>query len=228
MQELRGKKAVEDDRKVRSEGKSAGFFEADSAVRSGCANLRIWLTAGVGLAADLWSKCWAVAVLGRWSRGEGGAWMDGERLSGLYGWAVERFGQPNQGHPEGITVIQDTVMFYLGFNKGASWGIAAGQTKLLLIGSGVAMLFMLWLYVSLRRQQRIGQIALGMLFAGALGNTYDRVFNAGRVVDFIRVDLRVWPANPWPTFNVADSLLCVGVAMLMLSLLFGQKGKENV
>jgi len=112
-------------------------------------------------------------------------------------------------------------MFYLGFNRGASWGIASGQTKLLLLGSGVALLFMLWLYFSLRRGQWVGQIALGMLFAGALGNTYDRIFNSGRVVDFIRVDLGVWPADPWPTFNVADSLLCVGVGMLMVSLLFG-------
>ena len=186
-------------------------------------NLRIWLIAGLGLAADLASKCWAVVVLGTWSVGEGGVWMAGERMGGGYGWAIERYGQIKQGHQNGITVIQDYVMYYLGFNRGASWGIAAGQTKLLLLGSAVALLFMLWLYFSLRRDQWVGQISLGMLFAGALGNTYDRIFNSGRVVDFIRVDLHVWPANPWPTFNIADSLLCVGVGMLMVSMLCGGK-----
>jgi len=199
----------------------AGFGGKDSAMRCWGSNLRIWLIAVIGLAADLASKCWAVVMLGTWSTGEGGVWMKGERIGGVYSWAIERFGQTNQGHPEGITVIQDYFMYHLGFNSGASWGLASGKTTLLLLGSGVALLFMLWLYFSLKRSQWVGQIALGMLFAGALGNTYDRIFNSGRVVDFIRVDLHFPPANPWPTFNIADSLLCVGVGMLMVSMLRG-------
>ena len=192
-------------------------------MRSWGSNLRIWLIAVIGLAADLASKCWAVVMLGTWSVGEGEVWMLGDRIGGVYRWAIEGYGQTNQGHQEGITVIQDYVWYHLVFNRGASWGIASGQTTLLLLGSGVALLFMLWLYFSMRRSQWVGQIALGMLFAGALGNTYDRIFNSGRVVDFIRVDLNVWPADPWPTFNIADSLLCVGVGMLMVSMLLGGK-----
>ena len=59
-----------------------------------------------------------------------------------------------------------------------------------------------------------------MLLAGALGNIHDRLFNNGQVVDFIEVNLHFWPANPWPTFNIADVLLCVGVAILVINLLF--------
>ena len=63
----------------------------------------------------------------------------------------------------------------------------------------------------------------GMLVAGALGNMYDRLFNQGNVIDFIEVNLHVWPANPWPTFNVADIFLCIGVGVLLLTLLSSQK-----
>jgi lipoprotein signal peptidase len=38
-------------------------------------------------------------------------------------------------------------------------------------------------------------------------------------VDFIEINLHFWPANPWPTFNIADIFLTVGVATLVLSLL---------
>ena len=59
------------------------------------------------------------------------------------------------------------------------------------------------------------QIALGLVGGGALGNVIDRI-SYGRVTDFI-----VWrvKTHEWPTFNVADAALCVGVGLVMLDML---------
>ncbi|HTA21206.1 MAG TPA: signal peptidase II [Polyangia bacterium] len=59
------------------------------------------------------------------------------------------------------------------------------------------------------------QIALGLVGGGALGNVIDRI-NYGRVTDFI-----VWrvKTHEWPTFNVADAALCIGVGLVMLDML---------
>ena len=80
-----------------------------------------------------------------------------------------------------------------------------------------------WLTLSLLKVGLPAILSYFMLFAGAVGNLYNRIFNDGEVIDFIVVDLHFWPANPWPTFNIADALLCVGVALLLISFYRTQK-----
>jgi signal peptidase II len=63
--------------------------------------------------------------------------------------------------------------------------------------------------VRLARAKTVERIALALLLGGALGNAIDR-WRWGYVVDFIRVE-------HWPTFNVADMALCVGVGLLLLA-----------
>lgn len=63
-------------------------------------------------------------------------------------------------------------------------------------------------------QDRASRLALGLIVAGALGNVVDRI-RVGEVTDFIEVDLGFWPFHPWPIFNVADSLVFVGVFLLL-------------
>lgn len=60
-------------------------------------------------------------------------------------------------------------------------------------------------------------LALGLVFGGAVGNLIDR-WRFGAVVDFIDV---YWRVYHWPAFNVADSAISVGVALLALRLLTG-------
>jgi signal peptidase II len=60
-----------------------------------------------------------------------------------------------------------------------------------------------------------GVIAVGLIFGGAVGNLIDRA-RFGAVVDFVDVHWRTWH---WPAFNVADSAISVGVALLALRLL---------
>ena len=66
--------------------------------------------------------------------------------------------------------------------------------------------------------------ALGGILGGALGNLTDRMARGGMVVDFLDVHYRGWH---WPTFNVADSFISVGVVVLMAHSLFGQQSTEG-
>jgi len=155
------------------------------------AHLCLWLITVLGAGADLLSKSWA----------------------------IERLGSPEQGNLQHIDIIEGYVRFITVFNTGAVGGAAAGKTTLLIGASVVAIIMLLWFFAVSRSNQLGCHIGLGMLLAGALGNLYDRVFNDGKVIDFIEVNLHFWPANPWPTFNIADILLTVGVGILMIFML---------
>lgn len=67
---------------------------------------------------------------------------------------------------------------------------------------------------------------LGLILAGAFGNLADRL-HWGFVVDFVRV--KVWPpANyHWPTFNMADACISLGIALLLIDSIFAIEGREN-
>jgi signal peptidase II len=105
-------------------------------------------------------------------------------------------------------------------NPGAAWGLfrtfspGFRNVFFLLVSLG-AVGFILHYYRKLQRSERFLQVALAFVLAGAVGNFVDRLARK-YVIDFVewywwnRPDLR------WPTFNVADSLIVVGVAMLVL------------
>jgi signal peptidase II len=105
-------------------------------------------------------------------------------------------------------------------NPGAAWGLfrdlslQARNTvfSLTLLG---AVIFILFYFRKLAREQRLLQVALSLVFAGAIGNFIDRLAR-GYVVDFI--DWYWWkrPDLYWPTFNIADSMIVVGVILLVL------------
>ena len=92
-------------------------------------------------------------------------------------------------------------------NTGAAFGLFKGQ-QLLFIGVSVAVIA--WIVWELRRGRSFGGTALwacGLILGGAIGNLIDRL-RLGYVIDFL--DLRVWPV-----FNVGDSAITVGVALLI-------------
>ncbi len=68
---------------------------------------------------------------------------------------------------------------------------------------------------------RVAAVAIGMIFGGAAGNLIDRA-RFGAVVDFLDFYWREWH---WPAFNVADSAISVGVALLALRMLTAQPPK---
>ncbi|MBI9018370.1 MAG: signal peptidase II [Phycisphaerae bacterium] len=126
-------------------------------------------------------------------------------------------------------IIGEWFYLTLAHNPGAAFSIASGKTAILIGFTLIAMGFVFWLFATSKPGQTMMHLSLGMIIGGALGNFHDRLFNVeGRVVDFIGVDLGFWPLHPWPTFNIADSLLCVGVGILMICMLKmpPEEGKE--
>jgi len=105
-------------------------------------------------------------------------------------------------------------------NPGAAWGLfrtmpASFRNGFFVSVSLAAVAYILWYYRKVREDQRWMQFALAFVLSGAVGNFVDRVAR-GYVVDFVQWHWWNRPEIYWPTFNVADSLIVVGVAMLML------------
>jgi signal peptidase II len=114
------------------------------------------------------------------------------------------------------TIIDGYVNFILRENAGAAFSILHGQRFFLTATSAAAFFVVItfFLFGSVRR--RVMQIALACILGGIVGNFYDRAFLDGHVRDFIDVLIPIVNYN-WPTFNVADSLLCIGVGLLIIA-----------
>ncbi|NQD37690.1 signal peptidase II [Permianibacter sp. IMCC34836] len=82
----------------------------------------------------------------------------------------------------------------------------------------ISVVLLSWLY-RLPRPQKLLPIALVLVLGGAIGNVYDRMMY-GYVIDFI--DWYVGDHH-WPAFNIADSAICVGAALLILDSFFKPK-----
>jgi signal peptidase II len=102
-------------------------------------------------------------------------------------------------------------------NAGAAFGLAHEQRILLVSVSAVASIVILGIFFFGGIKKRLAQIAIGLFIAGVLGNLYDRIFNDGLVRDFI--DITYWPGKHWPAFNIADSMLCIAVGLLIVTSL---------
>lgn len=100
-------------------------------------------------------------------------------------------------------------------NPGMAFGLRMIPTAILAIISAFAACALIaYLFVS--PYSRGGQgLALGLIIGGAIGNLIDRVA-IGKVVDFISVDFPDFIMTRWPTFNVADSSVCVGMTLLII------------
>jgi signal peptidase II len=93
-------------------------------------------------------------------------------------------------------------------NTGAVFGILQGQTLFLMVTTflGLAAILLYFLYPPM--EHGILRLALGLQLGGAVGNLADRLRLGGKVTDFIDV-------GPWPNFNIADSSIVVGVAIII-------------
>jgi signal peptidase II len=148
------------------------------------------------LALDLWSKA---AVF---------AWITSHPAGMRY---------DEHGHLR-RPLVDGWLAFMLSRNPGMAWGFDKLPSWLLVFGRMAAAVFLAVLLVRTPPARRVLAAALALILAGALGNLYDNLFLAesgerfGRVRDFIDVYL------PWgwhfPTFNVADSCITVGAALL--------------
>ncbi len=114
-------------------------------------------------------------------------------------------------------------------NKGAAFGFLAGvdaawRHYFFLILASVALVFVVIAWFRMRNDHRFYGPALALIAGGAIGNVIDRV-RLGAVVDFL--DFYV-AGYHWPAFNVADSAICVGVALFLLANILEEKQKKQI
>lgn len=176
--------------------------------------MRFWLTAVVGVSADLLVKHWADV----------------------------RLASPDfSGRLIPVEVVRGWLNFEWTQNHGAALGFFQGYRWLFLAVSVVAVAFLGYLFTISRRNQWGYQIILGMLVAGVLGNMYDRV-----MLGYVRDMIHIFPGRRFPDsiaqhlpafwstpewfpwiFNIADSLLCTGVALMMIHSLLQHPHAED-
>jgi len=157
-------------------------------------------------------------------------------------WAEQRLG----GYPGYVNVSDDHLQFVLAKNKGGAWGLLQAQNESIrrpffLLVSLVAIVFIVTLYNKARPKQHALKWGLPLVLGGALGNVFDRV-RYGHVIDFI--DFRAdWiksfnmliqkrvpghiVTDHWPTFNVADVCICVGVGLMAIDMIASKRGPKK-
>ena len=106
------------------------------------------------------------------------------------------------------------------YNYGAAFSFlsdAGGWQRwfFIILSSVVSILIAVWLYRT-PANRRWTACTLALILGGAIGNLWDRI-NLGYVIDFIDVYYQQWH---WPAFNIADSAISIGVAMLIVDALW--------
>lgn len=152
----------------------------------------VWVSMVLLLLVDAWTKYWVQAHL--WPM----RWLP---FSYPYG---------------GIGIFKDFlgIEFSLTYatNHGAAWGLFSSYPQALL----AVRLFCiggLFAYLWLKKMAALPQLALGLVAAGALGNVVD-IALYGHVVDMFHV---VFWGYSYPVFNIADSAICLGVFLYLIS-----------
>ena len=177
--------------------------------------LFLGVVAAISLVADVTSKAWAEIVLSKRTLVD-----------------------------PAIVLIPDHLSFTLARNRGGAWGLLENASEMVrrpffLLVSGLAIAFIVSLYGRLGSGQRALKWGLPLVLGGALGNLSDRIIRSS-VIDFIdfranwvesmnRAIFKVvkgWGVTDhWPTFNVADVSICIGVGLMALDMFVSKRGQ---
>lgn len=103
-------------------------------------------------------------------------------------------------------------------NSGIAFGLFASRTTFVIALTAIAVGWMLWFFARSGRRHPVLPVGLGLVLGGSIANLIDRI-RLGRVTDFL--DLEAWPA-----FNLADTFIVVGVAILFGALVLGDRSKR--
>lgn len=165
------------------------------------------IIAVVSLAADLATKWWAKSTLSGFDRHLHGA--------------------------KRLTVVKDHVDFVFAQNPGGAWSFLrsvpdALRRPFFLVVSVAAIVFIVSIYRRIRPEQWALRWGLPLALGGAIGNLVDRI-RYGWVVDFIDVYLKSGGRERhWPTFNVADVAIVLGVGLMAIDMLVAPKARRDV
>ncbi len=116
--------------------------------------------------------------------------------------------------------------FYIGhtWNPGIVFGLGQKAGPVFLWISVLAVPAIIAIFWSLKNPHWVMTASLGLILGGTIGNMYDRV-RWGAVRDFIKFILPKY--GVWPLFNIADSCICVGVALLTIEMVFFEEKKAK-
>jgi signal peptidase II len=104
-------------------------------------------------------------------------------------------------------------------NSGIAFGLFASATAAVIVLTAIAVAWMIGYFARSGARHPLLPVAVGLLIGGSVSNLADRV-RLGHVTDFL--DLRYWPA-----FNLADSFIVIGVAMLLGALVAADRGPRR-
>lgn len=104
-------------------------------------------------------------------------------------------------------------------NYGAAFGLLANESgwqiwAFLSIAIFVSLAILIWLKFSIKQNKSLESFSLMLVLGGAIGNVIDRFFR-GFVVDFIDFYIQDWH---WYTFNISDTAICIGAALLIVDI----------
>jgi signal peptidase II len=124
-----------------------------------------------------------------------------------------------------VSVIDGFFRLVIVWNRGVSFGLLGGDRPLpAILLSGVAIAVCIGLFVWLRRTDRpLTGWGIGLVMGGAIGNVIDRA-RWGAVFDFADFHVNQWH---WPAFNVADSAIVVGVGLMLIDSLIGERQRTR-
>jgi len=103
-------------------------------------------------------------------------------------------------------------------NSGIAFGLFSSRTTVVIAVTALAVGWMVWFFARSGRRHTVLPVALGLVLGGSIANLIDRV-RLGRVTDFL--DLEAWPA-----FNLADTFIVVGVAVLFGALVLADRPRR--
>jgi signal peptidase II len=130
---------------------------------------------------------------------------------------------------QSLRVVDPWIEIVLAYNRGTAFSLVPdlGVARIVLGVVGIAVvLFLLATAIRSRRVGRAEIVGMGLVAGGALGNAIDRLFREAPgggtgVVDFVRVHYP-WGGS-WPDFNVADALIAIGIAVIVLGGIAARK-----
>lgn len=178
--------------------------------------LLAWV-AGLSLVLDQWTKWLALGALtNAFSAPDGSELGFGDKL-------VRYLTYRHPGHRPAVSVWDNFWHFRYAENPGAAWsfmGNAPDDIRLpFLLGIAIAACVgIVWYYR--KSPSQLTRWSLALILGGALGNLFDRI-RFGYVIDFIDWH---WYDLHWPTFNIADVAIVVGVGIMVLEMFRGEEG----
>jgi signal peptidase II len=128
------------------------------------------------------------------------------------------------GLNEHVRVVGDLVQLWHVRNSGAAFSLFQGGTLLFLVVTLLAVGMIVYFHRTFRGRNPWLQVLLGVILGGTAGNLVDRV-RFGYVTDFVSVGVG---EVRWPTFNVADSSIVVGIGLLVAYLMVTDRRRQEL